>query len=69
VDLEFLEKHLNPDVKRIPIDLNIGKKKKEKAANFTKNLKNNEDEHEFEELESENGYKQIVIFDYETRSK
>jgi hypothetical protein len=63
VDLEFLEKHLNPDVKRLPIDLSIGKKKKE-----TKNKKV-DDEHEFEELENEYGYKQIVIFDYETRSK
>ncbi len=63
VDLEFLEKHLNPDVKRIPIDLNIGRKKREISK------KQQDNDHEYEDLENEYGYKQIVIFDYETRSK
>jgi hypothetical protein len=70
VDLEFLEKHMNPDVKRIPIDLSIGKKKKEVKNKFrSKQKEPGEEEKDLENNESEYGYKQIVIFDYETSSK
>lgn len=69
VDLEFLERHNNPEVKRIIIDLNIGKQKKKEVNKYRNNQVKEENEHEFEDHESESGYKQIVIFDYETNSR
>lgn len=68
VDLEFLEKIPNPEVKRKVIDLTIGKKKKDSFNKYRGQVKE-DNENEFEDLENEYGYKQIVIFDYETRSK
>ena len=70
VDLEFLSKHPNIDVVRIPIEIpktivetqtKNNKNKKEKDKDFE------EDPERFDKLST--GYKQIVIFDYETRSK
>jgi len=72
VDLEYLEKHSVPDVKRIPVDLSIGSKKKEKDTKNKKSQKEKKDiseEHEFEDAENDSGYRQIVIFDYETKGK
>lgn len=74
VDLEFLNKHPNIDVVRIPIEIpKNGQDEKEKAAKKKKDAKkdkekeNEDDPERFDKLT--NGYKQIVIFDYETRSK
>jgi len=74
VDLEYLEKHSVPDVKRIPVDLSIGNKKKEKDTKNKKNQGENFkkdiiEEHDSKEKEDESGYRQIVIFDYETKGK
>jgi hypothetical protein len=73
VDLEFLNKHPNIDVNRIEIDIpktviedvDKGKKKKERVKE--KEKENEDDPEKFDKLTI--GYKQIVIFDYETRSK
>jgi hypothetical protein len=72
VDLEFLAKHNNLDVKRIPV--NIKKEEKEDDAFLIEsNKKSNKkiiEKDDFEGIEKQKvGYKQIVIFDYETRSK
>lgn len=73
VDLEFLNKHPNIDVVRIPIDIpkppesNEKASKKKKDSKKDKEKENEDDPEKFDKLT--NGYKQIVIFDYETRSK
>lgn len=83
VDLEFLAKHNNLDVKRIPVNIKK-KEEKDEDGNFmnedlNNNIINNKrltkkivvlEKDDFEGIEKlETGYKQIVIFDYETRSK
>jgi hypothetical protein len=66
VDLEFLEKHPNIDVIRKSIDLGHNKLEEFKMTKYVvKKNKNEEVEVEKEIF----GYQQIVIFDYETRSK
>ena len=75
VDLEYLEKHPNSDVRRLPINLKLLKDnkltithvdpKKENRRRRMKKDKKDEDDKENETI----GYQQIVIFDYETRSK
>ena len=90
VDLEYIEKHLGLDVKRIPINIRnrdgskdiIREGQSNKPAKFivtpvdvkkeNARLKklNKGKKGEEEENEKDNwGYQQIVIFDYETRSK
>ena len=74
VDLEFLNKHHNIDVNRIEVDIPVnrnddndkGKKKKDRAAK-EKEKENEDDPEKFDKLTI--GNKQIVIFDYETRSE
>lgn len=74
VDLEFLSKHSNLDVKRIPVDIkkikpdiNEGEEKLGKRTIEKNEKEKDEDPEKYDKLQS--GYKQIVIFDYETRSK
>ena len=73
VDLEFLNKHPNLDVNRIEIDIpknvndDLDKSKKKKERVKEKEKENEDDPEKFDKLTI--GYKQIVIFDYETRSK
>ena len=73
--MEYLEKHPNSDVRRLPINLKLLKDnkltithvdpKKENRRRRMKKDKKDEDDTENETI----GYQQIVIFDYETRSK
>jgi hypothetical protein len=65
VDLEFLEKHPNIDVIRKSIEL--GHKVEE--IKFTKQVLRKNKNEEVEVEKEIFGYQQIVIFDYETRSK
>jgi len=65
VDLEFLEKHPNIDVIRKSIDLGHKVEEIKLAKHGLRKNKNEEIEVEKEIF----GYQQIVIFDYETRSK
>jgi hypothetical protein len=76
VDLEYLEKHPNSDVRRLPVNLKMMKdgkvtitqldaKKENRRRKMKKGKEDDEEEKENETL----GYQQIVIFDYETRSK
>lgn len=78
VDLEFLAKHPTLDVKRIPIEIpliKLDQKDEEDIENKTTENKKVLNHKEIEEEDPEKadkqicGYKQIVIFDYETRSK
>jgi hypothetical protein len=67
VDLEFLDKHPNLDVIRNVVEFeNVNSiVVEDKVSKISKKNKKNE----VEELDKNNyGYKQIVIFDYETRS-
>jgi hypothetical protein len=73
VDLEFLDKNKNLDVKRVIIEIsnkkiNAENEKKGKKKADKKNKLPNDDDPERDD-KKEFGYKQIVIFDYETRSK
>ena len=71
--MEYLEKHPNSDVRRLPINLKLLKDnkltithvdpKKENRRRRMKKDKKDEDDKENETI----GYQQIVIFDYETR--
>ena len=74
--MEYLEKHPNSDVRRLPVNLKMMKdgkvtitqldaKKENKRRKGKKGKDDDEEEKENETL----GYQQIVIFDYETRSK
>ena len=76
VDLEYLEKHPNSDVRRLPVNLKLLKdskltvtyvdpKKENRRRKMRKGKKDEEEKNENETV----GYQQIVIFDYETRSK
>jgi len=90
VDLEYIEKHLGLDVKRIPINIRNRdgskdiiregqsnkptkfivtpvdvKKENARLKKLNKGKKGEEEENEKDNW----GYQQIVIFDYETRSK
>ena len=78
VDLEFLAKHNNLDVKRIPVSLKKEINDDEEVILDLNNNNNNKktnkkiekEKNNFEGIEKQEvGYKQIVIFDYETRSK
>jgi hypothetical protein len=71
VDLEFLSKHQNLDVKRLPIEIvKTEIKKIEESNGVSKKDKKKEKDEDPEKLDKmQFGYKQIVIFDYETRSK
>lgn len=66
VDLEFLEKHPNVDVIRKVIDIDQVVKTK---VIDNKTLKIKRTKSENPEEKEDFGYQQIVIFDYETRSK
>jgi hypothetical protein len=64
VDLEFLSKHQSVDVKRTSVDIS----RTELNIVDSKNKNNKKNKNEDAEKEYI-GYQQIVIFDYETRSK
>lgn len=69
VDLEYLEKHPNSDVKRIPI---VVRQKDAKLTithvNSKKDKKKSKQDAK-DNADNDWGYQQVVIFDYETRSK
>ena len=76
VDLEYLEKHPNSDVRRLPVNLKMMKDGKvtitqldAKKENRRRKMKKGKDDDEEEKENETLGYQQIVIFDYETRSK
>ncbi len=67
VDLEFLEKHPNIDVIRNVIEIAKPEMDNVDDKNNKKNKKNKKEE--VKDQKENYGYQQIVIFDYETRSK
>lgn len=73
VDLDFIDKNPSSDVKRQVLDLSKQKSliKVTKIDPKKENLRNNKNKKKIENEEEEEklGYQQIVIFDYETRSK
>jgi hypothetical protein len=75
VDLEYLSKHSVNDVKRIPVvfdkELKIkGSETERENDRKSQRIEKDNKEEDSEKIEKvEYGYKQIVIFDYETRSK
>lgn len=73
VDLEFLDKNKNLDVKRVVVELPSRRQNSENEKKSKKKLDKGKlklaDQDQESEDKKEFGYKQIVIFDYETRSK
>ena len=68
--MEFLAKHNNLDVKRIPVNVKKQVLDDDMINEANKKHKKEIIKDDFEGLEKQEvGYKQIVIFDYETRSK
>ena len=78
VDLDYLKKHPNLDVKRIPIKLEVDEDEETLEMIITVIEKEIKEEEKMDKLKKKQvvvekgqmtGYQQIVIFDYETSSK